>query len=1697
MNFRWLALAGVFLSAVAFSQEYSIGRHLLISHPSDSYRSDIWLRAVSQTEDTSVEFRFSGTEYYLPLRRPLHLTAIQGEERRYLVDFRVLRDGRVVQASQQSYTIDKRSPPTPVLEPESGVYIGSVRLRLSSVGSSTAQYTVDRPLTFEPEPWPGSDVVITSDGTTREVTVRVRTVDEAGNRSEETQRQYTILPEGSVPTELSVVSPVPGEFGNPQLLFVEAPATWRIYYGFDDTDPTANGTLYTAPVVLPGSGSRTVHVVAQDPTGEWHRRQVAYSQGTNAPLNVQSGAYDESVTVSASDPTLRYTLGERLPDSDDPFLSENLELTPQPGLFRRQPLVLRDESGRVYRYLFLLEGREPGPPRLDLQQDREQAVLAVGARPGARILYTVGSEDVERVYTGRVRLDLPDQTEEGRLSVSAKAVLSSGIEGPTETAELAFDTSAPPAPQVELTPVATGLRIAFDPPHEGRVVYELGEREPDVESPQLQSGSVLEVPFGSALDTRLSVRTLDGASNLSRDSAVHQISIDRLPPPTPVLTIEDGEVRIEGRGTLLYQVEPDVAGATDDEAFADSPIEGFQLYQSPFSLPGRNNRRVEYSVVAIALDEAGNTSPTAERLVVVNRRNPTVPPLAGLVPGGVYNLPQLTVSFRDPDPDLELFYTVTRDGSEPEAPTLEDQRYTGPFQLSGREGEEIVFRLKFLPHYPGIPRSGDIREISLVLDLEPPQLPEVAGVDNGEVMAATPLIELVPVSGEDTVFYSIGSPADVDALGPSGIIYSNPFEIDVPVGEERELALDIAVRDAAGNVRRIADPITFTVDRRPPAAPSYRVDGETVTEDAPTFGSDVRVSLESEEAIYYEVTSDGRVPPVPGPTSTAYEDRINLSGIDGAVVQYNLAAVAIDQAGNRSPLLEVLGLAIDREPPPRAPEPIIRPVEEGTAVQIAWEPIEELDLFFRLMRGETDSDLREFTDIVQVDLPEGDTVLSLLYFYQDEAGNRGPTRTTEIAMRAKPRPPQLEGVEAEALYSSAVTISASSGSGEVRYEIAEVPDSPAPVTRFSALLADGLVVDVPEGSTAEYRVRVRRFVGERVSEPVSLSFTIDRSPPPAPRLVGVRPGGYYEDEQVVTLEAEEGTVFVALRRNAGAAVGVDDLDFREYDGPIRLAAEEGDLASYSVFAYARDRAGNQSRPVASWEIFIDREVIYVSPAGDDGGEGSRGDPFATLERALEYVRASERSTVFMAEGSYTVGEPIRVDDTLSLVGGYDAESWQRLEGGRSSLRRGRAVRDTRAMFLVDSGSMLNLSGVTISEAKGFWEAVVENDGGTVAISDSRFVISGRSQAIVFRDGSLAVTGTSIEMSRTSAGAAIEGAGGSAELRGVSLDLRQLVSPFDVIRASKSRLIVSDSRIVGTDGWTINGISSEGGDVRLRELNIVLSSARESVTGIAVSADSAELIEVNVGISDSPYALGIRLENGEALLQDGEISITDVDGGTGVILKDVSARLDRSTVAVTDARQFSYGISALGGVVDVGATVLEADADGEAFLSVVENTAFSLVHTTGRVGGEPRICGGVNATGGGRLSVVNSILLGPRRGTAVATDATVEDGGTIAGNFAGWSTVARRGDSIHREVRDLNRRYRNLLVLGKLSSFVENHDYGDDELFSADGFPRLTADSPVVDRGVELEEWPSTDIDGEPMPRNRRDIGADEYHPTGR
>jgi hypothetical protein len=284
---------------------------------------------------------------------------------------------------------------------------------------------------------------------------------------------------------------------------------------------------------------------------------------------------------------------------------------------------------------------------------------------------------------------------------------------------------------------------------------------------------------------------------------------------------------------------------------------------------------------------------------------------------------------------------------------------------------------------------------------------------------------------------------------------------------------------------------------------------------------------------------------------------------------------------------------------------------------------------------------------------------------------------------------------------------------------------------------------------------------------------------------------------------------------------------------------------------------------------------------------------------------------------------------------------------------------------------------------------------------------------------------------------------------------------------------------------------------LRELNIVLSSARESVTGIAVSADSAELIEVNVGISDSPYALGIRLENGEALLQDGEISITDVDGGTGVILKDVSARLDRSTVAVTDARQFSYGISALGGVVDVGATVLEADADGEAFLSVVENTAFSLVHTTGRVGGEPRICGGVNATGGGRLSVVNSILLGPRRGTAVATDATVEDGGTIAGNFAGWSTVARRGDSIHREVRDLNRHYRNLLVLGKLSSFVENHDYGDDELFSADGFPRLAAGSPVVDRGVELEEWPSTDIDGEPMPRNRRDIGADEYHPTGR
>lgn len=68
--------------------------------------------------------------------------------------------------------------------------------------------------------------------------------------------------------------------------------------------------------------------------------------------------------------------------------------------------------------------------------------------------------------------------------------------------------------------------------------------------------------------------------------------------------------------------------------------------------------------------------------------------------------------------------------------------------------------------------------------------------------------------------------------------------------------------------------------------------------------------------------------------------------------------------------------------------------------------------------------------------------------------------------------------------------------------------------------------------------------------------------------------------------------------------------------------------------------------------------VFVSPSGDDRGDGTPEAPVETIGRAIALAVASDRVAVLIADGTYT--ESITIANGVSMYGGYDA-SWTRTE----------------------------------------------------------------------------------------------------------------------------------------------------------------------------------------------------------------------------------------------------------------------------------------------------------------------------------------------------------------------------------------------------------------------------------------------------
>jgi len=78
-------------------------------------------------------------------------------------------------------------------------------------------------------------------------------------------------------------------------------------------------------------------------------------------------------------------------------------------------------------------------------------------------------------------------------------------------------------------------------------------------------------------------------------------------------------------------------------------------------------------------------------------------------------------------------------------------------------------------------------------------------------------------------------------------------------------------------------------------------------------------------------------------------------------------------------------------------------------------------------------------------------------------------------------------------------------------------------------------------------------------------------------------------------------------------------------------------------------------------VFVCRDLdmaLFVSPAGDNAGQGSRTSPFATVQHAMDFATAwSMAADIYIGEGRYD--ETLQLQDGMHLYGGFAKGTWVR------------------------------------------------------------------------------------------------------------------------------------------------------------------------------------------------------------------------------------------------------------------------------------------------------------------------------------------------------------------------------------------------------------------------------------------------------
>ena len=1199
-----------------------------VSYSSGNYNDDIFvtLDGITNNDEISYSFVENDPAPAIPYRGGMVLSAISGEERKYYLSFDI--NGSI---KQFSYLIDKRHPLVPqIIYSELNDKSGYIFKENTDADIYYGYDEYNRDKTFQ---WEGELLSPPKSGF-----IYFYAEDDAGNKSETDFLMPEQIIENTYRYNLDIKSPVEGVFLNTQILYIEREGFEWIRYTLNGYDPVESGADYIEPVEIRRYGNVTLKIAAKPVNSDSIiKKEVNYQVNTKSPLkNIPvSGIYSEGITIKSYLNGYSYCLEDRSPGSDDLSFDKDLNINPIYGGVKYSTIRINyseDPAQGDYRYFYVIDDRYPANPIINCSSrlpDENILDVSISGPSYSEIYYSTDGTTpgkTSMLYKEKFTIEVPENKNAGSIIIKARALSLNGKPSSVVSRIFAYDTQNPEKPVVDIERNnENGLyEIVYQDIDDEELFYALYSNGTENYPAKSDFRKVnrndffIDVPDGMLKEFMFIFASVDSTGNWSEFTEPITFTINKSIPEEPDIAFENNTITITSNYDVKYSYDIFKNGESvkSETGEYNSPIVLDSVYYNCTL-----NLNTEVS------DDAGNHYKTSRKFNFPLKENQKEAVIFSQKTEDIYSGKEVSFYAYPDGIDDKLFYYLTEYYSDGTKNTQGPYETEGLITISGSENSKQDFYLEVFSVNEKTGGKSLVNSYEFVIDNEKPAVPEITGLENGAVVG-----DRVTVHAEhdqDSIVF-LNYSDSLENIGylftKKSIVFNKPLVFDADDGEIKDVYLKIGAGDAAGNSVENPDIFHFKIDKKAPS-----IEGVNIFRDNTAKGQ-VVISVEGEEGAvyYYETGLKGEITDTPDFNSSFFTDSLKITNDKNTDENYIVKIIAADNAGNISRYPYSLMYNIDNlKPVVNDPEIITN--DRYKKIFTNWPNSGDDDIFYRIIKDSStmsDSEWTLYRKPFSIKYASDTSLVKIEYYSEDSNGNRSNIQKKEITLPTSVNTELVSGIENNSFYNKDQELMRLDRNSIIRYEISTEQVIPPRVSVFSPELPEILPFRIEDGESINYTVSLKEFrdhddiIGG--AEQV-LKFTIDKQLPEPPVIGGISNGEYYLSDCNAYFQPSADKIFYTVSND----IKPSD-NFNEYNDVFTIESPDGAYYGFTVKAYTQDFAGNRSA-VKSWNITIDKEIIYVSAEGRDYYEGTRSKPFRSLSKALEQVKLSNRKTIFLEE----------------------------------------------------------------------------------------------------------------------------------------------------------------------------------------------------------------------------------------------------------------------------------------------------------------------------------------------------------------------------------------------------------------------------------------------------------------------------------